>query len=146
MQVRIARAQLASYTPVPGPETPPAYSYTDRLEQTPGKDLVEIREQGFKDLTKMGRQTAHAAVGSAASRGAAFGIGIVAAVRCFSGEVPTGLMMGALAGGLYLAHRGLENREQDLKEQTKEQVQFLRDLDGAQEKLTGVPASPWLFI
>jgi hypothetical protein len=52
----------------------------------------------------------------------------------------------AVAGAFYVSHKGLEGWEQRLKSDTKEQVQFLRHLDQAQEKLTGVPAQPWLFF
>ena len=67
-------------------------------------------------------------------------------MRFLSGQVVPGLVTAGIAGGLYLAHRGLEQREQNLKADTKEQVQFLRDLDQAQESITGVPANPWFFI
>lgn len=146
MQVSVSRPQLVSYVPTPGPETPPHYSYQDRLQSTPGNDLEEIRQAGFKQLNKMGRGVALAGAGSAMTRGAAFGLGIAAAVRILSGSVVSGVVTGGVAAGLYLAHRGLEAREQNLKESSQEQVQFLRDLDQAQEKLTGVPAPFWLYV
>lgn len=146
MQISVARPQLVSFTPVPGPETPPDYSYQDRLEATPGNDLDEIRAAGFKELNKMGRRTAMAGVGSAMTRGGAFGLGIAAAVNILAGEPVRGMVVGGIAAGLYLAHRSLEQREQSLKQDTREQVQFLHDLDQAQETITGVPAPLWLFV
>lgn len=146
MQVSVSRPQLVSYVPTPGPETPAGYSYQDRLQATPGNDLDEIRAEGFKQLNKMGRSVALAGTGSAVTRGAAFGLGIAAAVRVLSGSVVSGMVVGGVAAGCYLAHRGLEAREQSLKESSREQVEFLRDLDQAQEKLTGVPAPYWIYV
>ncbi len=146
MQISVARPQLVSYVPTPGPETPARYSYNDRLEATPGNDLDEIRQNGFQELNHIGKQTAWAGIGSAMTRGGAFGIGFSALLNAATGDVTRGMVLGGVAVGLYLAHRGLENREASLKEESKEQAQFLRDLDQAQEKLTGVPASPWIYF
>lgn len=152
MQVSVVtRAQLEKYTPVSEPETPTGYSYTDRLEATPGSDLDSIRKEGFSQLNSLGRKTALAGTGSAMTRGAAFGVGIVAAVKLLSALGGTGALgpavaTAAVAGAFYVSHKGLEGWEQHLKSDTKEQVQFLRHLDQAQEKLTGVPAQPWLFF
>ncbi len=151
MQVSVTRAELARYTPVPQPETPAGYSYTDRLEATPGPDLDSIRKEGFRQLNSLGRKTALAGTGSAMTRGAALGVGIVAAVNLLSAIGGTGALgpavaTAAVAGAFYVSHKGLEGWEQRLKSDTKEQVQFLRDLDQAKEKLTGVPAEPWLFF
>lgn len=153
MQVSAAvtRAQLAQYTPVNEPETPSGYSYVDRLATTNGQDLESIRKEGFQQLQRLGRNTALAGTGSAMTRGAAFGVGLAAAVKLISAMGGTGAMGPALAtagvaGVFYLSHRGLEGWEQRLKTDTREQLQFLRHLDQAQEKLTGVPAEPWIFV
>lgn len=152
MQVSVVtRAQLEKYTPVSEPETPTGYSYPDRLEATPGPDLEAIRKEGFGELNRLGRKTALAGTGSAITKGAAFGVGLTAAIKLISAMGGTGALGPALAtagvaGVFYLSHKGLEGWEQRLKTDTKEQVQFLRHLDQAQEKLTGVPAEPWIFI
>ncbi|MCE7875692.1 hypothetical protein DYH09_35730 [bacterium CPR1] len=122
MQVSVVtRAQLEKYTPVPEPETPTGYSYTDRLEATPGSDLDSIRKEGFAAVKLLGAMGGTGALGPAVATA-------------------------AVAGAFYVSHKGLEGWEQRLKSDTREQVQFLRHLDQAQEKLTGVPAQPWLFF
>lgn len=136
----ITRAQLQNYT-----------NYPERLAETPGDTLPEIREAGFDDLISTGHKKAWAGVGAAATRGVAFGTGIVAGVRLLhalagNGSAVPGLVIGAVAAGSYLASRGLAHLEESLGQEADQQVHFLRDLDEAQLQLAGIPADPWIFV